>query len=92
MKNATNLEDEPEEKIYTQEDGHLIKSKLCGNLYQIMIKEGDFVKVNQQLMHIEVMKMSITITSSIDGQVIKILKKEGKIVKEGEIICIIKPN
>lgn len=33
MKNATNLEDEPEEKIYTQEDGHLIKSKLCGNLY-----------------------------------------------------------
>ena len=49
------------------------------------------MRANQPLMHIEVMKMSITLTSPVDGYVIKILKKSGKIVKDGEILCLIKP-
>lgn len=70
----------------------IVKSKVYGNLYEIMVKEGDEDYENQNIMLIEVMKMSIYVTATSSGKVHKIISSVGTIVKPKESLIAIKKD
>ena len=63
-----------------------IGSPLQGSLSQILVKEGDEVKVNSPLFIIEAMKMESTITSPIAGVIVKIHLKEKTLVEQDDMV------
>ena len=63
-----------------------IGSPLQGSLSQILVKEGDEVKVNSPLFIIEAMKMESTTTSPIAGVIVKIHLKEKTLVEQDDMV------
>jgi pyruvate carboxylase len=63
-----------------------IGSPLQGSLSQIIVKEGDVVKVNTPLFVIEAMKMESTITSPVKGKVKKIHLAERTMVEQDDLV------
>ncbi len=63
-----------------------IHSPLPGTVVNIMVKEGDTVKVGQKLMILEAMKMENNIDSDKDGKVISIPVRPGQSVMEGDTL------
>lgn len=66
-----------------------IESELTGNIWKIVVKEGDTVSEGDTLLILESMKMEIPLMSSDDGVVKTIKVKEGDILNEGEIAVIL---
>lgn len=63
-----------------------ISSPLPGTIINIMVREGDTVKVGQKLMILEAMKMENNIDSDKDGKVISIPVRPGQSVMEGDTL------
>jgi len=63
-----------------------IKAELAGNLWKIVVREGQQVQVDETLMILESMKMEIPVTSPSTGRVIKIHAREGDTVQEGQLL------
>ena len=63
-----------------------IGAPLQGNLSSILVKEGDFVKVNQPLFTIEAMKMESTVVSPVEGTVKKVFLSEKTLVEQGDAV------
>ncbi len=63
-----------------------INSPLPGTVLNIMVKEGDTVKVGQKLMVLEAMKMENNIDSDKDGKVVSIPVRPGQSVMEGDTL------
>ncbi len=63
-----------------------INSPLPGTVINIMVREGDTVKVGQKLMILEAMKMENNIDSDRDGKVISIPVRPGQSVMEGDTL------
>ncbi len=82
-------ETEPQEgkdtKTPVQPSGK-ISSPLPGTVVNILVKEGDTVKVGQKLMILEAMKMENNIDSDKDGKVISIPVRPGQSVMEGDTL------
>ena len=55
----------------------------------IIVKEGDVVQVDQQIMILEAMKMEIDITAPVSGVITKILVNNAQAVDEGQTLAII---
>lgn len=64
------------------------KKKICapisGMISEIFIKEGDWVKKNQPLLHIYAMKMENEILAEKEGKITKIFVKKGENVKKDD--------
>lgn len=69
--------------------GTKIKSPLPGVILDLMVKEGDAVKVGQHLMVIEAMKMENNIDSDVAGVVTEIKARKGDSVLEGDVLITI---
>ncbi|PUE63328.1 biotin/lipoyl-containing protein [Arcobacter caeni] len=69
--------------------GTAIPAAVNGAVWKILVKEGDRVEVDQQIMILEAMKMEIDITSPVSGVVSKILVNTTDSVEEGETLAII---
>lgn len=66
-----------------------LKSPLPGVILDVMVREGDSVKVGQRLMLLEAMKMENNIEADRDG-VVKTLKvRKGDSVLEGDVLITI---
>ena len=63
-----------------------IKAELAGNLWKIVVREGQQVRADETLMILESMKMEIPVTAASAGRVAKIHVKEGQAVKEGQLL------
>lgn len=63
-----------------------INSPLPGTVINILVKEGDKVKVGQKLMVLEAMKMENNIDSDKDGTVTSIPVRPGQSVMEGDTL------
>ena len=61
-----------------------IKAELAGNLWKIVVREGQEVRVDETLMILESMKMEIPVNTPVAGRVTKIHVKEGQTVQEGQ--------
>lgn len=57
-----------------------------GTVVKILVKEGDSVKKDQDLLELETDKASLPVPSSTDGVVKEILIKEGEEVKIGQVV------
>ncbi|HVH64978.1 MAG TPA: biotin/lipoyl-binding carrier protein [Candidatus Acidoferrum sp.] len=64
-----------------------IKAELTGNLWKIVVKEGQQVAVDETLMILESMKMEIPVTAPKAGRVTKIHAAEGQTVQEGQVLA-----
>jgi acetyl-CoA carboxylase biotin carboxyl carrier protein len=61
-----------------------IKAELAGNLWKIVVGEGQQVAADETLMILESMKMEIPVNTPVAGRVTKIHVKEGQTVQEGQ--------
>jgi acetyl-CoA carboxylase biotin carboxyl carrier protein len=64
-----------------------VKAELAGNLWKIVVSEGQAVDTDQTLMILESMKMEIPVTSPRPGRVAKIHVTEGQTVQEGQLLA-----
>ena len=64
-----------------------IKAELAGNLWKIVVREGQQVVADETLMILESMKMEIPVNSPGAGRVTKIYVKEGQTVQEGQLLA-----
>ncbi|WP_100398172.1 acetyl-CoA carboxylase biotin carboxyl carrier protein subunit [Bacillus sp. FJAT-44742] len=65
-----------------------ISANMAGNIWKVLVKEGDTVNVGEDIMILESMKMEIPVTAEQGGSVKTILKQEGDFVNEGEDLLI----
>ena len=61
-----------------------IKAELAGNLWKIVVREGQQVQADETLMILESMKMEIPVNTPVAGRVTKIHVNEGQTVQEGQ--------
>jgi acetyl-CoA carboxylase biotin carboxyl carrier protein len=64
-----------------------VKAELAGNLWKIVVGEGQAVAADDTLMILESMKMEIPITAPRAGTVTKIMVREGETVQEGQVLA-----
>ncbi len=70
-------------------EGAPLKSPLPGVVLDVLVREGDSVKVGQKLMILEAMKMENNIESDRDGTVKSIVARKGDSVLEGDVLITI---
>ncbi|TMF10946.1 MAG: biotin/lipoyl-binding carrier protein [Chloroflexi bacterium] len=63
-----------------------IKAELAGNLWKIVVREGQQVRADETMMILESMKMEIPVNAPSAGRVAKIHVKEGQTVQEGQLL------
>lgn len=61
-----------------------IQASMAGNVWKVLVKEGEEVKTGQEVVILESMKMEIPITAQADGKVQKIYVNEGDFVNEAD--------
>ncbi|NJN97804.1 MAG: acetyl-CoA carboxylase biotin carboxyl carrier protein subunit [Anaerolineales bacterium] len=66
-----------------------IVAPLTGNVWRILVSEGDVVSAGDTLVILESMKMEINVDTVFDGTVTKILKQEGEMVQGDEALIIL---
>ena len=69
--------------------GDDVESPLQGNMWKVLVKEGDTVEEGQLLCIIEAMKMENEITAHKAGKITKLAVKEGEPVASGALIASI---
>jgi pyruvate carboxylase len=65
-----------------------ISASLQGKLSQILLKEGEEVKLNQPLFVVEAMKMETTITATAKGKINRLVLEPGKMVKADDLVLV----
>jgi acetyl-CoA carboxylase biotin carboxyl carrier protein len=66
-----------------------IRAHITGNLWKIVVAEGQTVAEEDTLVIMESMKMEMPIESPVKGLVRKIFASEGASVREGDVIMIL---
>jgi acetyl-CoA carboxylase biotin carboxyl carrier protein len=64
-----------------------IRAELTGNLWKVVVKEGQPVAQDETIMVMESMKMEIPITAPRAGRISRLLAKEGETVQEGQLLA-----
>lgn len=62
---------------------------MSGNIWKILVKEGDNVKADDELMIMEVMKMEVLVTSPMDGEVKGLKVKEEDAVEADAVLAVV---
>ena len=69
--------------------GTEVPAAVNGAVWKILVKEGDVVEADQQIMILEAMKMEIDINAPVAGTIKKILVNNTQSVEEGQTLAII---
>ena len=64
-----------------------VTAELTGNLWKIVVREGQQVGVDETLMILESMKMEIPVNAPKAGRVGRIHVQEGQTVQEGQLLA-----
>jgi len=87
-KNAINLKSASIEKVMADTGNQYeIGANIPGNVYKILVKQGDKVEAGQPVAVLEAMKMETNVLAPLAGTVAKIYVKEGQRVVSGELIA-----
>lgn len=62
---------------------------MSGNIWKIVVKEGDKVKEGDELMIMEVMKMEVPVTAPCDGCVKCLQVKEEDAVEADAVLAVV---
>ena len=66
-----------------------IKSQIKAIVWKIVKKKGDKVKIDDEIILLESMKMEIPILSEFNGRIKSIEVSEGDEIDEGQIVAIL---
>ncbi|MDR2349986.1 MAG: acetyl-CoA carboxylase biotin carboxyl carrier protein subunit [Deltaproteobacteria bacterium] len=66
-----------------------ILAPMSGNIWKILVKEGDKVSRDDELIIMEAMKMEIPVVATIDGTVKTLLVKEGEPSEADSVLLIL---
>jgi acetyl-CoA carboxylase biotin carboxyl carrier protein len=66
-----------------------IKASITGNVWKILVKVGDVIEEDDEVVILESMKMEIPIEAIDDGTVVEIRTTEGAAVKEGDVLLVL---
>jgi acetyl-CoA carboxylase biotin carboxyl carrier protein len=66
-----------------------IKASITGNVWKILVKVGDVIEEDDEVVILESMKMEIPIEAIDDGTVVEIRTTEGASVKEGDVLLVL---
>jgi biotin carboxyl carrier protein len=72
--------------------GRVVVSPMAGLVFKCLVKPGDEVLVNQEVIVLDAMKMETPIYAPMAGTVLTVLVKEGDAVDEGHIMLHIDGN
>ena len=64
-----------------------LKAELAGNMWKVIVVEGQQVGADETLMILESMKMEIPINAPRAGRVAKVYVKAGQPVQEGQLLA-----
>ena len=63
-----------------------VGAPLQGKMTQLLVKEGEEVRINQPLFVIEAMKMETTITATVGGKIRQVVLQPGSMVKSEDLV------
>ena len=66
-----------------------ICAPMSGNIWKILVKEGDKVKADDELMIMEVMKMEVPVTAPAAGVVTALKVKEEDAVEADMVLAVV---
>ena len=66
-----------------------VKSQIKAIVWKVLKETGDTVKIDDEIVILESMKMEIPISSEFNGKIKSIEVSEGDEVDEGQIVAII---
>ncbi len=66
-----------------------VKSQIKAIVWKVLKKTGDAVKIDDEIVILESMKMEIPISSEFNGKIKSIEVSEGDEVDEGQIVAIL---
>ncbi|MDV2580721.1 acetyl-CoA carboxylase biotin carboxyl carrier protein subunit [Alkalibacillus haloalkaliphilus] len=66
-----------------------VKANMAGNVWKVLVSEGDTIDSSQDVVILESMKMEIPIVAEASGTVKELKVKEEDFVNEGDVIAII---
>ena len=66
-----------------------VKSQIKAIVWKVLKKTGDTVKIDDEILILESMKMEIPISSEFNGKIKSIEVSEGDEIDEGQIVAIL---
>ena len=66
-----------------------VKSQIKAIIWKVLKETGDTVKIDDEIVILESMKMEIPISSEFNGKIKSIEVSEGDEVDEGQVVAII---
>ena len=66
-----------------------VKSQIKAIVWKVLKKTGDTVKIDDEIVILESMKMEIPISSEFNGKIKSIEVSEGDEVDEGQLVAIL---
>jgi biotin carboxyl carrier protein len=66
-----------------------ILAPMSGNIWKILVKEGDTVTQDQDILIMEAMKMEIPVTSPLAGPVTSLKVQEGDSVEADTLLAVV---
>ena len=66
-----------------------VKSQIKAIVWKVLKKNGDTVKIDDEIIILESMKMEIPISSEFNGKIKSIEVSEGDEVDEGQLVAIL---
>jgi len=63
-----------------------IKASMAGNVWKIVVEQGEAVEAGQDVVILESMKMEIPISSEAKGKIKEIKVEEGSFVNDGDVL------
>jgi len=64
----------------------MVKSNMAGTVWKVLVKAGDKVEADQDVLILESMKMEIPISAESAGIVRAVTVKEGDFVNDGDLV------
>lgn len=65
-----------------------ICAPMSGNIWKILVKEGDQVKADDEILIMEVMKMEVPVTAPRDGRLTSLKVKEEDAVEADTVLAV----
>ena len=66
-----------------------VKSEIAGNVWKIVVKAGDRIEADGEIMILESMKMEIPVLSPKGGVVKELKVAEGEAIGEGQLVAVL---
>ena len=66
-----------------------VRAELVGTVWKVLVKQGDSVDADQELLILESMKMEIPVVAPRAGTVHEVRVKEADVVAENQVLVVL---